>query len=132
MLLVDSTIWIDYFNGRATPHTDYLHQVLSQRLILVGDIILAEVLQGFRLDQEFDLARQHLTRFSQVSMLNPMLAVESAIHYRALRKQGITIRKTVNCFIATYCITNDCELLHDDRDFEPFERHLGLGVVHPA
>jgi len=131
MLLVDSTVWIDYFNGRYTPQTDYLEEALSQRLILVGDIILGEVLQGFRLDQDFEQARHYLTRFYQVSILTPALAVQSAIHYRDLRKQGITIRKTVDCFIATYCIASGCELLHDDRDFNPFEQHLGLRVVHP-
>lgn len=131
MLLVDSTVWIDYFNGRETRYTDYLNGVLTQRLILVGDIILGEVLQGFRLDREFDLARHYLARFPQVSILNPTLAVKSATYYRALRKREITIRKTVDCFIATYCIDNSCELLHDDRDFEAFEQHLGLRVIHP-
>ena len=132
MLLVDSTVWIDYFDGRATPQTDYLEEVLSQRLIVVGDIILGEVLQGFQQDQDFEQARRYLARFLQVSMLNPNLAVQSAAFYRQLRRQGITIRKTVDCFIATYCIANDCELLHNDRDFDPFEQHLGLRVVHPA
>ena len=131
MLLVDSSVWIDYFNGAVTPHTDYLHATLAQREILVGDIILAEVLQGFRNDTDFEAARWALGQFRQVAMLNPELAVQSARHYRALRKVGITVRKTMDCFIATYCIAHSHELLHADGDYDPFEAHLGLNVVHP-
>jgi predicted nucleic acid-binding protein len=131
MLLVDSTVWVDYFNGRRTPQTDYLDRALPRHLILVGDIVLAEVLQGFRRDEDFQQAYEALGRFQQVSMLNPDLAVQSAANYRLLRKKGLTVRKTVDCFIATYCIAAGCELLHDDRDFDPFEQHLGLRVVHP-
>ena len=131
MLLVDSSVWIDYFNGVATPQTDYLHAVVGQRQILVGDIILGEVLQGFRDDKDFEAARRTLSRFSQAQMLDTNLALQSARHYRALRKRGITVRKTIDCFIATYAIAYDHELLHADGDFDPFEAHLGLGVVHP-
>jgi hypothetical protein len=131
MLLVDSSVWIDYFNGRATPQTDYLHVVLTQREILVGDIILAEVLQGFRSDADFENARRALSRFRQAQMLDLELAVQSARHYRALRKLGITVRKTIDCLIATYAIVHGHELLHADGDFDPFEAHLGLCVVHP-
>ncbi len=94
----------------------------------MGDIILAEVLQGFRSDQDFENARQALTKFSQVSLLNPDLAVQCARNYRQLRKAGITIRKIVDCIIATYCLENHLELLHCDRDFDPFEQVLGLQV----
>jgi len=131
VLLVDSSVWIDYFNGAATPETDYLHAVLAQREILIGDIILAEVLQGFRSDADFEAARRALGRFRQVAMLDPGLAVESACYYRALRKLGITVRKTIDCFIATYAIAYGHELLHADGDFDPFEAHLGLRVLHP-
>jgi hypothetical protein len=131
MLLVDSTVWISYFNGQMTAETDYLDQKLSSRLILVGDLILAEVLQGFRTDAEFELTRVHLGRFVQRSMLTPSLAVASARNYRYLRQRGITIRKTIDCMIASYTIENGHELLHADRDFDPFELHLGLQVVHP-
>jgi predicted nucleic acid-binding protein len=131
MLLVDSTVWIDYFNGRSTQQTNYLDGALSRRLILVGDIVLGEVLQGFRRDEDFERARQALGKFSQVSMLNPSLAIQSAMHCRALRRMGLTVRRTVDCFIATYCIAAGCELLHDDHDFDPFEQHLGLRAVHP-
>lgn len=131
MLLVDSTVWIDYFNGQATPQTDHLDGILSRQPVLVGDIILAEVLQGFRSDTEFERARRALAKFMQVSVVNPDLAVESARNYRRLRRRGITVRKIIDCLIATYCIETGHELLHADQDYDPFEKHLGLRVVHP-
>ena len=130
MLLVDSSVWIDYFNGVVTPQTDYLHTALIQREILVGDIILAEVLQGFRDDSDFEAAREALGGFLQANMLDADLAVRSARHYRALRKLGITVRKTIDCLIATYAIAYRHELLHSDADFDPFEAHFGLQVIH--
>ena len=131
MLLVDSTVWIDYFNGQATPQPDHLDWILSRQPVLVGDLILAEVLQGFRNDAEFERARWALGKFPQVSIVNPDLAVESARNYRRLRRRGITVRKIVDCLIATYCIETGHELLHTDQDYDPFERHLGLRVIHP-
>ena len=131
MQLVDSTVWIDYFNGQSTPHTNYLDRILDDQIVLVGDLILAEVLQGFRREAEFELARQALGRFTQVSLVGPVLAVQSARHYRALRNLGITVRKTIDCLIATYCIEHGLPLLHCDSDFDAFEQHLGLIVVHP-
>ena len=128
MILVDTSVWVDYFNGHITPETTTLDKILSTDEIIMGDIILAEVLQGFRSDQDFETAWQALMRFRQVSLLNPELAVRCAKNYRQLRKAGVTIRKTVDCFIATYCIENHIELLHCDRDFDPFENHLGLQV----
>ncbi len=130
MILVDATVWIDYFNGIVTPETDALDRLLGDQPLLVGDLILAEVLQGFRDDQDFEVARQALVSFQQVNMLNADLAVQSARNYRTLRKLGITIRKTIDCLIATYCIEAGVTLLHADRDFTPFETHLGLSVFH--
>ena len=132
MILVDSTVWIDYFNGRITLETTTLDRLLSTEEVIIGDIILAEVLQGFRSDQDFETARQACMKFSQVSLLNPNLAVQSASNYRQLRKAGITVRKTIDCFIATFCIENNIELLHCDRDFDPFEQYLGLKVMHAS
>jgi predicted nucleic acid-binding protein len=129
VILVDSSVWIDYFNGRQTPQTDYLDAALSSEVVAVGDLILAEVLQGFRDDAEFEAARQALQSFEQVSIVSSASAVASALLYRRLRKQGISVRKTIDCLIATYCILNDCFLLHCDRDFAPFEEHLGLKVI---
>jgi len=131
MILVDSTIWIDYFNGISSPHTDYLDRVLDQTLILVGDLILAEVLQGFRNDADFEQARRALVKFHQVHMVNPSLAVKSAQNFRLLRRKGVTVRKTINSLIATWCIENNVPLLHHDSDFDGYEAHLGLQVIHP-
>lgn len=131
MLLIDSTVWIDYFNGVSTPETDHLDSILGEEVILVGDIVLGEVLQGFRKDKDFEKAREAFGKFPQVSLLSPELAIRSAQNYRALRRRGITVRKTIDCFIATYCIETVTDLLHSDRDFDPFELHLGLQVVHP-
>ncbi len=132
MLLVDSTVWIDYFNGQINPHTDYLDRILKEQMILVGDLILAEVLQGFRTEHEFEQAHQALEYFQQVSLVSPVLAVQSARNYRLLRSQGVTVRKTIDCLIATYCIENKHDLLHKDNDFDGFEQFLGLQVVHPG
>jgi predicted nucleic acid-binding protein len=131
MLLVDSTVWIDFFNGRPAPEVDYLDAALASEIILVGDIILAEVLQGFRDDADFEAARRALDKFQQVCLLDGRLAVQSARNCRSLRRLGVTVRKTIDCFIAAYCIENQVPLLHTDRDFDPFEEHLGLMVVHP-
>jgi predicted nucleic acid-binding protein len=131
MVVVDSTVWIDYFNGAETPQTTFLHRILDQVPILVGDLILAEVLQGFRQEADFETAQRILTKFSQAAMVNPELALQSARNYRALRQKGITIRKTIDSLIATYCIENDHELLHNDNDFDGYEQHLGLMVIHP-
>lgn len=131
MIVVDSSVWIDYFNGKVTPQTDYFDQIVLEQPILVGDLILGEVLQGFRSDADFDAARRSLSKFTQVSMMSPELAVQSAMNYRALRKMGINVHKTIDCFIATYCIGNGLVLLHADSDFDPFELHLGLQVIHP-
>ena len=131
MLIVDSTVWIDYFNGAETPQVEFLNRVLDKVPILVGDLILAEVLQGFHHDADFKTAHRLLTRFTQAQMVNPALAVQSAHNYRLLRQKGITVRKTIDSLIATYCIENDHELLHNDSDFDGYEKHLGLLVVHP-
>jgi len=131
MLVVDSTVWIDYFNGIEGPQTDYLNGILETTPILVGDLMLAEVLQGFRQDSDFEKARRALGKYLQSILVNPDLAIQSARNYRILRQKGITVRKTIDNLIATYCIENDYELLHNDSDFDGYEKHLGLKVVHP-
>lgn len=132
MLVVDTTVWVDYFNGQINPETDYLDHIISQELILVGDIILAETLQGFRADKDYALAQAALSKFEQTEMLNLQLAQQSAQNYRSLRKKGITVHKTIDCIIATFCIEKNHALLHRDSDFNGFEKHLGLNVVHPV
>ena len=131
MLLVDSTVWVDYFNGRITPQSDYLHSVLASQPILLGDLILAEVLQGFHKDADFEKARRSLAKFQQVDIVGPALAVQAARNYRFLRQKGVTVRKTIDSLIATWCIENDHDLLHSDSDFDGYEEHLGLRVIHP-
>ena len=131
MLIVDTSVWVDYFNGVKNPQTDYLDIILDKTPILIGDLILSEVLQGFRHDPDFEKVRRSLARFSQVNMVDTILAVQSARNYRFLRQKGITVRKTMDSLIATYCIENEHELLHNDGDFDGYEKHLGLRVIHP-
>jgi predicted nucleic acid-binding protein len=126
MVVVDSSVWIDYFNGRPSVETEALHGFLGERQIVVGDLILAEVLQGFRSDRDFRQARRLLAAFPIVTMVGPALAVRAAQHYRRLRRLGVTVRKTIDVMIGTYCIAMHVPLLHADTDFEPMVRHLGL------
>jgi predicted nucleic acid-binding protein len=129
MWIVDSSVWIDYFGGTVTPQTDLLHAALGSEAIAIGDIILCEVLQGYRHQQDFDAARQALLRFPVYSIGGTEIALKSAENYRMLRHQGITVRKTIDCLIATFTIEQGFTLLHSDRDFDPFEIHLGLNVA---
>ena len=129
MILVDSSVWVDYFNGVETLATKKLDSLLGLQPICTGDLILAEVLQGFRQDQHYKAAKTLLCSLPMYSMLGVDLSLKSAENYRALRKQGITIRKTIDTMIATFCIENDFLLLHSDKDFQPFQQLLGLQVV---
>lgn len=129
MIVADSSVWIDYFNGKRTRQTDLLDSFLGNELIVIGDIILTEVLQGFRNDKDFKKAKQLLGSLIFREMLGEELAVESARNYRRLRKKGVTARKTIDVMIATFCIASDLPLLHDDRDFGPMERYLKLKVI---
>ena len=131
MMLVDTSVWIDYFNGRMTPETDLLHLAIQSHQVYVGDLVLTEVLQGFRLDKEYDNAREALGSLPVLTLVGPENAILAARNYRLLRKKGITIRSTIDCLIATYCITNEVPLLHSDRDFSHFEQHLGLTILRP-
>ena len=128
-LLVDSSVWIDYFNGVVTLQTDFLDAALGQQEIIVGDLILAEVLQGFRKDNEFKQAQAALLNFTVVPIVGQKIAIQSANNYRILRKKGITVRKTVDCLIATFCIENKIQLLQADRDFNAFVEHFDLQVI---
>lgn len=131
MLVVDTSVWVDYFNGIENSQTDFLNTILDKTPIMVGDLILTEVLQGFRHDPDFEKVRRSLGKFTQVNMVDTTLAVQSARNYRFLRQKGITVRKTIDSLIATYCIENEHELLHNDSDFDGYEKHLGLRVIHP-
>lgn len=131
MIVVDTSVWVDFFNGVTTPETNQLDSLLGKRRVLVGDIILAEVLQGFKRDHDFEVARRALLSFEIVSMMSPSLVIRSAENNRFLRKQGITIRRTLDTIIATFCIENGHHLLHADRDYLPFAQYLGLNTVEP-
>jgi predicted nucleic acid-binding protein len=127
--IVDSSVWIDYFNGTVSPETDLLDAALGQRELGLVDIILCEVLQGFRSDADFERARDALLVFPILNTGGQALAIQSAVNYRKLRQRGITVRKTIDCLIATFVIEKGHTLLHCDRDFDPFVSHLGLQVV---
>ena len=131
MILVDSSVWIDYFNGNSTRSSEYLDSILGHEHIIMGDLIMAEVLQGFTSDKDFNKAKLLLSSFDVHQMLNEMLAVKSAEYFRALRKKGITVRKTIDSIIATYCIENQICLLQSDRDFLPFAKHFELHLLAP-
>ncbi len=129
MILVDSSVWIDFFNGTETLATKKLDSLLGLQPICTGDLILTEVLQGFRQDQDYQAAKKLLCSLPVHAMLGVALSLKSAENFRTLRKQGITIRKTIDTMIATYCIENNLALLHSDKDFQPFQQLLGLQVV---
>ncbi|MGH8503926.1 MAG: type II toxin-antitoxin system VapC family toxin [Gammaproteobacteria bacterium] len=129
MIVVDSSVWVDYFNGIVTSQTDALDSLLARELVLMGDLILTEVLQGFRSDRDFRRARQLFEPLAFSSMLGKRVAIESASNYRRLRRRGVTVRKTIDVIIATFCILNGHRLLHSDRDFDVMEAHLGLAVL---
>lgn len=129
MILVDSSVWIDYFDGTVCAETDRLDTLLGEDSIVMGDIILAEVLQGFSSDSEFKRVKALLEVLPFREMLRREVALQSARNYRMLRKQGVTVRKTLDVMIGTFCVLNGMPLLHNDRDFEPMEKLLGLVVV---
>lgn len=129
MILVDSSVWIDYFNGNVTPQTDWLDSALGNEPIVIGDLILTEVLQGFQTDKDFKAAKKLLLHFPFMEMLGKELAIESALNYRYLRKRGVTVRKTIDVIIGTFCIHHHFALLHDDRDFDPIEKYLKLETI---
>lgn len=126
MVLVDSSVWIDYFNGVETPETDLLDGLLGREPVAVGDLVLAEVLQGFRDDADYRAAKQLLASLPVFDLLGASRAIKVAENYRALRKLGVTVRKTADAVIATFCIEQRMPLLSSDRDFAPFVEHLGL------
>ena len=132
MILVDSGVWIDYFNGVASPQTDRLDGLLGLEPVAIGDIVLTEVLQGFGDDGAFERARAALEALHMVGIAGPAVALEAARNYRRLRSRGVTIRKTIDTLIATRCILDGLPLLYGDRDFDPFVAHLGLVSALPV
>ena len=126
MIFVDSSVWINYFNDIPCPEVEKLDTLLGVTPVAIGDLILTEVLQGFRSDRDFKTAKELLTSLIIFNILDTSLALKSADNFRFLRKKGITIRKTVDVIIATFCIENDIPLLSLDKDFQPFHDHLSL------
>ncbi len=126
MIVVDSSVWIDYFIGAENTQTNTLHARLGNQPVAAGDLILAEVLQGFRKDKDFKNAKMLFESVRIFEMLDVDIAIKSAENFRKLRKKGITVRKTIDTIIATYCIEENIPLLYSDRDFKPFVKHLGL------
>lgn len=129
MIFVDSSVWVDYFRGNDSPQTVKLDTLFGSGQIVVGDLILTEVLQGFPGKKEFEEALKLFNTVSLVNLGGYSLAVEAAMNFRKLRALGFTIRKTIDSLIATKCIISNFDLLHNDRDFIPFEEHLGLKCV---
>ncbi|MDE1998531.1 MAG: PIN domain nuclease [Burkholderiales bacterium] len=126
MILVDSCVWIDFFRGTTTPQTERLDALLGSQPLMVGDLILTEVLQGFANEREFNQAKKLLQALDLVDLCGQETAIQAARNFRVLRAKGVTIRKSIDTIIATKCIESDFALLFSDRDFEPFVEHLGL------
>ncbi|GHV81684.1 ribonuclease VapC [Spirochaetia bacterium] len=129
MIVADTSVWIDYWNGEDTPQAVLLDRYLLTSQVVIGDLIIAEFLRDIRNDAELSLAKGYLQRQPYRCFAGKRLAYKAAENYRFLRKKGITIRKTVDMFIGTFCMEYNLPLLHDDRDFDPMEAYLGLKVV---
>lgn len=132
MILVDSSVWIDYFRGVPTRQAEMLDSLLGSEPVVTGDLILAEVLQGFVSDRDSNQAKKLLTSLMVIDLGGKDIAIQAAKNFRVLRARGITVRKTIDTVIATRCIGSDFKLLYSDRDFDPFVQHLGLRSAFPG
>ncbi len=132
MILVDSSVWIDYFRGTATPQAEKLDSLLGSEPIATGDLILTEVLQGFVSDRDFNQAKKLMTSLMIVDLAGQGIAIQAARNFRVLRSLGVTVRKTIDTVIATRCMESGLPLLYSDRDFDPFVEHLGLRSALPG
>ena len=131
MILVDSSVWIDYFRSADTPQVALLDSLFGRSPLAVGDLIAAEVLQGIRDEREHKLVKKTFDAFDHIDLVGYGLAVKASENYRRLRAMGVTVRKTIDTLIATRCIEDGLTLLHADKDFQPFADHLGLKVAYP-
>ena len=129
MILVDTSVWIDYFNGAENTYTDALDSALDEGTVAIGDLIFLEILQGFKRDRDFQRAKTTLEALDHYEMFGHSMVLKCAENYRSLRKKGITIKKTADVIIATFCLENRLPLLFSDRDFSPFVENLGLRAV---
>lgn len=132
MILVDTSVWIDYFNGKESRYADALDSALADGIVAIGDLIFLEILQGFRSDKDYHQAKRTLSTLDRYEMLGSDMAAKAADNYRFLRRKGITVRKTADLVIASFCIENQLPLLFTDRDFMPFVEQLGLKPVIAA
>ena len=132
MVIVDTTVWIDYLAGKTNAQTTWLEIHADRQRLGLTALILCEILQGIRTEADVKKVRHELSRFAIFSTGGEDLAVASAQNYRTLRRRGITVRTTIDCLIATFCLREGHPLLHHDSDFNPFETHLGLQVIHPV
>ena len=130
-VLVDTSVWIDYFDGQATPQTDWLDQALGREPLVTADLVVGEVLRGLGGEREWEEARRALQSFRVYNLGGIELALRCAGHQRRLRSEGVPVPGQVDCLIATFCLDKGFALLHSDPAFEPFERHLGLPAVLP-
>lgn len=128
MVVADTSVWIDYVRGVRGPHTDLLDDALLHDRVVTGDIIMAEFLQGFRDEKDFQEAKHLMESLAYYDFVGKEIALQAAQNFRTLRRKGITVRKTIDVLIATFCIENGFELIHNDRDFDPMETLLGLKV----
>ena len=131
MVIVDTTVWVDYLNGQNNAETDWLDREIGREEIALTDLILGEVLQGIRNEKDFEEFGKQLMAFEIFSAGGVELALQAAVNFRELRKKGFTVRKTIDCWIATFCIREGYQLLHRDRDYDVFERNLALRDIHP-
>jgi predicted nucleic acid-binding protein len=132
VILVDSSVWIDYFRGMQTSQCDRLHALLGNEPVATGDLVLAEVLQGFGSAQDFNRGKKLLTSLPIIELVGGDIAMQAAENFRILRSLGITVRKTIDTLIATSCIKKGLVLLYSDKDFDPFVEHLGLQTALPG
>lgn len=131
MIIVDTSVWIDYFRGIETAQATWLDTQLDHQRLAITDLILCEILQGISSEKEYRETRDAMFQFEILSTGGTELALAAADNYRVLRKKGITIRKTIDCLIASFCLLNDHSLLHNDSDYDGFENELGLNIIHP-
>jgi len=129
MIVADTSVWIDYLKGIKAPHTEILDLELLNSRVITGDIIIAEFLQGFKNERDYNQAKDIMNSLEYHDFVGKDIAFKVAQNFRKLRKKGITVRKTIDVIIATFCIENDFRLIHNDRDFDPMEQHLGLKVL---
>jgi predicted nucleic acid-binding protein len=128
MIVADTSAWIDYFRGVVAAHTDTLDSCLETHRIIIGDLIIAELLQGFKSDKDYLAAKRIIENLHYLDFVGKTIAIKASENYRYLRSKGVTVRKTIDVIIATFCIENNFELIHNDRDFDPMEKLLGLKI----